>query len=205
MPLMSRLITAAIACAVAVAPAAAQSRNGDAPRWGSVYDGYGNAVFASAGHAFAAHTSDGDFDVSGFSGGGGYRRAFLRRAGFRFFFQPEIVYVRESEGVDILGVEIDNTLWGLAGLLSTRVEYPNAFLTPFVSAGVGPAYFETVVDDGISKIKDGELAVGYGARAGVERAITRQISLEAAYRYLGATREQAIGFHGAEIGVNYNF
>ncbi len=176
-----------------------------ARRSGSVYDNFGNAVFASGGYAFGGHVSDGDFDVSGLIGGGGFRHAFLRRGGFRLWIQPEVVYTRDSETVDIIGVPIENTFWGITGLISLRADYRNDFLTPFFTAGVGPSICETVVDDGVSKAKSGQLAVGYGGRAGVERAITETLSLEAAYRYLGATRDQALGWHGAEIGINYNF
>lgn len=172
---------------------------------GSIYRDYGNAVFARGAIVFAAHSSDADFDVGAIGSSFGFRRQIARNGRMVWSIQPNVVWQRESSELDVVGVPVDQAFWGLSGLISGRLEYQTSFITPFVEAGVGPGFFETVVDDGVTKTTNGNLAAAYSGVAGFEKRVTDRIAIEAAYRYLGALREQAIGFHSGEVGVSYRF
>ncbi len=172
---------------------------------GSIYGQYGNGVFARGSYVFGAHTSDGALDVDAIGASFGYRRKIAGSGRIAWYLQPNIVWQREASEIDVVGVPIDQAFWGLSGLISARMEYRTRLVTPFFEAGIGPSYFETVVDDSVTKVTNGNLAAGYSGVVGFETRVTDRFAIETSYRYLGALREQAIGFHSAEIGASYRF
>lgn len=169
---------------------------------GSVYGRYGQAAFARGGYGFAAHGGGESGSVDTLLGAVGYRTALSRGTGGRFSLETELVYTGDSETA--LGIKA--TVTSYTGLFSLRWDAaPGSFINPFLSAGVGPAYYHLKLSDGVTSASDGSFALGYSGRAGLEANFAEQFSLEAAYRYLGATDNGTIGMHAAEIGLNYKF
>lgn len=171
---------------------------------GSVYDSFGKqTVFVRGGYVLLSHgdlTPDGSntpiFSV-------GWRRNWWGD----FQFESEIVYTRDAELAFIGAGDADVSRLGIVGLLGIRWEGPQLWwgLDPFISGGFGPSYYRFAFDDGVSQISSGEVGLGYSGRAGVEKQLFSRFSLEAAYRYLNATSDAAVGQHSAELGLNYNF
>lgn len=169
---------------------------------GSVYGRYGQAAFVRGGYGFAAHGGGESGSVDTLLGAVGYRTALGRGSGSRLSLETELVYTGDSETA--LGVKA--TVTSYTGLFSMRWDAaPGSFINPFLSAGVGPAYYRLKLSDGVTSVSDGSFALGYSGRAGLEANFAEQFSLEAAYRYLGATDNGTIGMHAAEIGLNYKF
>ncbi|MEO0399469.1 MAG: hypothetical protein AAF224_08635 [Pseudomonadota bacterium] len=171
----------------------------------SVYDGFGHAVYARGGALLSGHVTNGDYDALGFTTAIGYRKRFGGPGRSTWWFQPEILYFRDRFVDDVASIDVATTFSGIAGLVSLRWAYDAGFIMPFASVGIGPTYLKTVVDDTFSVTRIGEYAVGYSGTAGFETALTDTLSIETAYRYIGTVREQAFGYHTAEIGVNYKF
>jgi len=171
-------------------------------RSGSVYSSYGQKVFVRGGYSFAGHGA-GAFSETGPIIAAGYGRP-IDLFGDSVSIEGEIVYVSNSDTVDILGIPVQNDLWGLTGLVSLRWQ-PAGNIAPFASLGVGPAYYSTEVTGGGLDASGSDLFLGYSARAGAVASIGDQFSLEAGYRYLGAALNGTIGYHAAEVGVNYEF
>jgi opacity protein-like surface antigen len=109
--------------------------------------------------------------------------------------------------VAFIGVgDADVSTMAVAALFGVRWEAPQlGWVTPFVSAGVGPAYYRTKFDDGVTQISNGNVGLGYSARTGVEAPLFGRFSVEAAYRYLNATADAAVGQHAGELGLIYDF
>ncbi len=194
----SVLLSAAFALAPAVALAQEQSEF----KSGSVYSSYGATAFVRGGYAFSAHGGGASGSIDAITFAAGY--APIPKWNFgnsTLGFETELAYFRDGEAIG----PIDTTLWGLTGLLSLRYEYDMGAIRPFLSAGVGPAYWRASVDDGVTEISDGDFKLGYSGRAGFEAVLTERLSLEAAYRYLGATVDGTVGFHSAELGLNLGF
>ncbi|MCK5745997.1 MAG: outer membrane beta-barrel protein [Oricola sp.] len=169
---------------------------------GSVYGRYGQAAFVRGGYGFSAHSGGASGSADTLLGAVGYRTALGRGSGSRFSLETELVYTGDSETA--LGIEATATSY--TGLFSLRWDAaPSSFINPFLSAGVGPAYYHLKLSDGVTSISDGSFVFGYSGRAGIEANFAAQFSLEAAYRYLGATDDGTYGLHAAEIGLNYKF
>lgn len=204
MRIRQSLLSAVLILAPTVA--AAQAQQGEF-KSGSVYSSYGSSAFVRGGYGFAAHGGGASGSIDAITFAAGYAPVpKWRFGGSTLGFESEIVYFRDSEDIDLgAGGVLDTTLWSLTGLLSLRYEYDMGAIRPFMSAGVGPAYWRASVDDGITEISDGEFKLGYSGRAGIEAALSDRVSLEAAYRYLGATINGTAGFHSAELGLNLDF
>ena len=179
------------------------SSGGGSEGRGSVYSSYGETAFLRGGYIFASRGA-GDYDALGFSVG--YRKAWREHGKSRFGLEGELIYSRDSEDFLVLGLPVEVTTWGLAGVGALRWSYAlSEHLSPFASVGIGPGYFHASIDDGITEISDGDLTFVYTGRAGLEVNVSEQISLETAYRYLGTTQDGTPGYHSAELGLNYNF
>ncbi len=196
----------ALACGFAAAMSGASAEQMPSQnRSGSVYGSFGQAAYVRGGALFAGHVTDDTFDTFGHSLTAGYRKPFKVNGRFAWSIQPEIAYFKDASRIDVAGFPVESTFWGLAGLISMHWAYDLDFVVPFASVGVGPLLLETDVSDGISAFEDNTIAVGYSGVAGFQTPITDVIAIEAAYRYLGATRAEVFGFHTAEIGVSYRF
>lgn len=192
---------------LAMAPLAAMAQEQSSFKTGSVYSSYGASAFMRGGYAFSAHGSGSSGSIDAITFAAGFAPVPKWNFGNSTLgFETEAVYFRDGEEIDLgaLGI-IDTTLWGLTGLLSLRYEYDMGAIRPFLSAGVGPAYWRASIDDGITEVSDGDFKLGYSGRAGFEAALSERVSLEAAYRYLGGTVDGTVGFHSAELGLNLGF
>lgn len=204
--------TESIVNASAMQAVSAESESGQTyerkkKRSGSVYKDYGQAVFLRGGYAFASHNfGDGEVSVNGLMLAGGYRKALSKKKRGQISVEGEIVWLSDSEEVDLLGTPLETTVTGYTGIVALRWDAnPQANLSPFASVGVGPAYYRVKAETPTTSDSDGDFAVGYTARAGVTARVGDRVTMEAAYRYLGATESSTIGFHGAEVGVNLGF
>jgi len=178
-----------------------------ARRSGSVYNNFGQSLFVRGGYIFAAHSGGVSDQASAPMFAVGYRAPMSRFGRNRWNFETEVVYARDSEDI-VLIPPTTLTLSGYAitGLASVRWEYDTrSAISPFISAGVGPTYARAKVSDGITEIADGEWAFGYSGRAGLEAHLSDRVSMEAGYRYLGATNSGTAGLHTGEVGLNLNF
>ena len=176
------------------------------PKFPSVYGSFGQAAFLRGGYAFAAHGGGTSGSIDGFVISAGYRRALNRELSNRLSVETEAVYFRDSEEASIIGIPFTTTATSYTGIVALRWDgNPAGVVNPYASAGAGPAYYEVEVESlGVSD-SDGEVVFGYTGRAGLEVQLAPQVSLEAGYRYLGATRDGTIGFHSGEVGLNYKF
>lgn len=170
---------------------------------GSVYSSYGQKVFVRGGYSFAGHGSNGVADTGPVLAVG-YGRP-INLFGDSISVEGEIVYVRDSETIDILGLPVETTVWGLTALASLRWQPTDGAIAPFASFGVGPAYYNAEAVGGGLSVSDGDFFLGYSGRVGAVARLGDQFSVEAAYRYLGAALNGTIGYHTAEVGVNYEF
>lgn len=192
---MKKFLVAA-ACMLAASPVLAQ----DPSPHGSVYSSFGSAAFVRGGYIFAAHGGGASGDASAPLGSIGYHAPFS--PGSQFGFETELVYLRDSETIG----PITATAGQLTALISLRWQYETGSrISPFVSAGIGPAYIHAKIDNGVTEISDSDLVLGYSGRAGVEIQLSDGLALETAYRYLGATDDGTAGFHAAEAGLNFTF
>ncbi|MBI1392470.1 MAG: outer membrane beta-barrel protein [Alphaproteobacteria bacterium] len=171
----------------------------------SIYEGFGNAVFARAGVAFAADESNADRDAFGVSGTLGYRRGIARKGRSVFWIEPAAVYFSDSQTTNVGAASFETTFSGTGALLSLGYAYDLGRISPFATAGAGALKIETEVDDGFSEVSTGEMSVGYAGVAGVQARLFDDLALEAAYRYLGSVRTDIIGIHSLEVGVSYRF
>ena len=215
---MKTCLTAAVAAFAALAAGAADAREAcvktssgevvcgrqTAGKKGSVYDSFNQqSVFVRGGYVLLSHEDAIPNGANTPIYSVGYRRHWWGD----FHFETEIVYNRDAELAFIGAGDADVSTLGLVGLLGARWEGPQLWwgLDPFVSAGFGPSYYRFKFDDGLTQISSGEVGLGYSGRAGVEKHLFSRFSLEAAYRYLNATSDAAVGQHSAELGLNYNF
>lgn len=162
------------------------------------------AVFVRGGYAFASGGS-GLADGAGAPAyAAGYRVKL--KEGSAFSFEGEMIYQKDSDPVTI-GVGIEQaTVRSITGLSSVRWDGPKlGAFTPFVSGGFGPAHVKSKLDNGVTPLTDSSVELGYGGRIGVAAPLFRNVSVEAGYRYLGATNDDAVKTHSAEIGLAYHF
>lgn len=173
------------------------------PAFASAYTGFGQAVFLRGGYGFSGDMTGPGDETRGLLVAGGYRRAIEKKSKNQMSVETEVVFLRD---VDQPSAALETTVTGLTGLVSLRWDAsPGAPLNPFASVGAGVARYTYKADDGATVVKVSETGFGYSARAGVEAALGGQMSLEAAYRYLGAVNNIVEGVHAAEVGVNYAF
>ena len=170
---------------------------------GSVYSSYGQKVFVRGGYSFAAHGT-GSFSETGPLLAVGYGRP-INLFGDNISIEGELVYVDNSETIDVLGLPVENSLWGLTALASLRWQPSNGTIAPFASFGIGPAYYDIETSGNGFEISESDLFLGYSARVGAVARLGDQFSVEAAYRYLGAALNGTFGYHTAEVGLNYEF
>lgn len=189
------------------APRRRAAAPGSAKRDGerSIYGDFSNAAFIRGGVLFAAHQNDETLDPLGQSATLGYRRRIARRGRGVVWVGPELVYFRDTEDFDVVGVEVERTFSGVGGLLTFGYGYDLGLVRPFASVGAGPLNIETEVDDTFVTRTDDELTVGYAGVVGVQTRLLDSLSLEAGYRYLGSVRTDVIGLHSVEVGVSYSF
>lgn len=173
----------------------------------SVYGKFNQAAFVRGGYIFAAHGGGVSESASAPMASVGFWSPLSRSGNHRWSFESEVVYVRDSEDVVIVPPDtLTISGYALTGLFSLRWQYETGgFLSPYVSAGVGPTYARAKISDGIDEISDGVWAFGYSGRAGLEARVSQNVSMEAGYRYLGATNNGNLGLHTGEVGVNFKF
>ncbi|MEM9899149.1 MAG: outer membrane beta-barrel protein [Pseudomonadota bacterium] len=174
-------------------------------RGGSVYGGFGNQVFATAGAVFAAEDDNADLDALGLSGTFGYRHRIGGARRSVVWVQPTGVYFRDTQRQTITGIELRDTFTGIGGLIALGYGYQIGPVMPFATVGAGPLRLRTEIDDGIVDLNSSELTVGYAGSAGFQTKIIDDLSLEVSYRYLGSVRDDVLGFHSVEAGVAYRF
>ncbi|MEM6414812.1 MAG: hypothetical protein AAF720_09170 [Pseudomonadota bacterium] len=172
----------------------------------SVYDDFGHALYIRGGALLTGHVTNGDIDTLGFTGSIGYRKRLATNGRSSWWFQPEFLYLRDR-GVDdpTLEFPVETIFTGRAGILSLRWAYDGGYIMPFLSVGAGPASLNTQIDDTLTVVDTSFIGVGYSASAGFETEILDSLYFETAYRFLGIVRDEAFGFHTAEIGLNYRF
>ena len=172
----------------------------------SVYDSYGSTLYMRGGALIAGHTDWGDLDVLGATVSVGLRqRVHGKNRKLSVFVQPELVYFRDAYCYTVDDVHIEETFFGYGSMLSLGVAYDLSAVTLFGSVGGGPLRVETDTDDGSVVQNYGDTRVGYTGVAGLETQILDRLYFEAAYRYLGAVREDVMGLHSLEAGVNFKF
>ncbi|GEM_PF-6900186 len=189
--------------AEAPAPALPPRANRSPSAFASAYAGFGQAVFLRGGYAFSGDMTGPGDETRGLLVSGGYRRALEKKSKNQMSVETEAVFLRD---VDRLAASLETTLTGVTGVVSLRWDAsPDARFNPFASLGGGVAHYKLKTDDGTSVVTVSQTGFGYTARAGVEAALAEQVSLEAAYRFLGAVNNIAEGVHAAEVGLNYEF
>ncbi|MBY0422372.1 MAG: outer membrane beta-barrel protein [Parvularculaceae bacterium] len=172
---------------------------------GSVYSKFGATAFVRGGYAVFGKNSRTPNSAGMPMFGAGMR--FHLWPGSRFSVESEFLTFKDSETAVVgLGNATLSTR-GVVGLMSVRWQYDEIGwgFSPFVSAGFGPGWYKAKFDDGTTRIADSEMGLAYSGRAGVERNLLDRVTFEAAYRYLNATADAAVGQHSAELGVNYRF
>lgn len=177
----------------------------------SPYTNFGPTAFIRGGYAFAGLNPGDNIPTDAPLIGAGARIPISRSGQNLLSFESEGVYIWGSDETfdPLSGVTTDERGWALTGLFGLRWQYlPSAGgISPFISAGVGPAYIRQSIrfDDGSPTLSADTLALGYSGRAGLSVTLAQNISIEWAYRYLGATRNGTIGAHIAEMGLNLDF
>ena len=168
----------------------------------SVYQSFRRRAFVRGGYMFAGH-GNAPQEQNGFIGSVGYSNAF-NRGNLRY--ETELVYLNDSDEFDVLGVPVETTIWSLTALIGPRMEFPiDDVFTPFVSVAAGPAFLRARVETGGTESWTNDLKLGYSSRVGMRASFSDDWSVEAAYRYIGATINGTIGYHSAEVGLNYDF
>lgn len=157
----------------------------------------GGYVFASGGTGLADGAGAATY-------GAGYRRYFSENSPFSI--EAEAVYQKDMDPVTIgVGVETASLRY-ISGLASLRWEAPKfGAFTPFISGGFGPTQVKTRLDDGLTPLEDADIGLGYVGRVGVSAPLFKRVSVEAGYRFLGATNDSGVNTHAAEFGLVYRF
>lgn len=170
----------------------------------SAYETNGNAFFLRGGYAFA--DTEEFSDPSSFYSSIGLRQKLHRIGDSMFSLEGEFLAAREEEDFLILGTPIEVRVWELVPNAALRWQYNfDGRLAPYVSVGVGPAITLASVESGGVVVSDSSVDFAYTGRAGVELSVTPKFGLEAGYRFLGISDDIAVGFHAAEIGLNFKF
>lgn len=172
---------------------------------GSVYGHYGVTAFVRGGYDFFGKNSR-----QPNSAGTPYFAVGARTPisfGPHWSVEGEFLTFKDSETAFIgLGDATVGTR-GIVGLISLRWQGESLGwgFEPFVSAGFGPGRYKSSFSDGRTTITSSDVGLAYSGRVGVEKTIFNKVSLEAAYRYLNATADAAVGQHSGELGLNYRF
>lgn len=191
------------ATATEAMPRRAQLEKG---QYASAYGGFGQAVFLRGGYGFAGSDNGAGGEVRGAVLAAGFRSALKKKSKNQISVEAEVVYVGDNDETGLPGAIVETKVTGVTGLVSLRWDAsPEAALNPFASVGVGPAHYRMKTTTSTAQTTASETSFGYSARAGVEAALGDQVSIEAAYRFLGAAQTNAVSIHAAEIGVNYEF
>lgn len=172
---------------------------------GSIYSTYGATAFVRGGYVVFGKNSRTPNSAGVPMFGAGMR--FHLWPGSRFSVETEALTFKDSETAFVgLGNATLSTR-GVVGLLSLRWQGDELGwgFSPFLSAGFGPGWYKAKFDDGTTRLADSEMGLAYSGRAGFERNLLDRVTFEAAYRYLNATADAAVGQHAAELGVNYKF
>jgi len=172
----------------------------------SIYENFGQAVFLRGGYVFSAHGAGQNGSISAPLIGAGLIRPIRRWGDHLVNIELEVVYFGDSDNSLLLGAPVESSIWSVTALATLRYRYlTGALLDPYLSIGLGPAYYRGAVTAGGVTISDGEFVLGYSGRAGLIATLSDQLSLEAGYRYLGASRAGSIGVHAGEVGLNLGF
>ena len=186
-------------------------RKAERARSASPYGRFSSAAFVRGGYAFAGLNPGENFPTDAPLASAGFRFPVSRSGSSLLSFESEAVVLWGDETIfdPFTGVTAEISGTSVVGLFGLRWQHQNPAggLSPFVSAGAGPAYLRSRVefDDGSPDLAGDTLAFGYGARAGVAVSLAERVSIEWAYRYLGATRDTTVGAHAAELGLNLKF
>lgn len=171
-------------------------------RSGSAYSGFRNAAFVRGGYIFAARGGGAATSESAPSIAAGFRFKTYQNGKSVISSETEVLYARDSESV----APLEFTLSGITALTGFRWEYKTGSgVNPFASVGIGPGYARLKIDDGIDAVVLDDWTFAYSGRAGVSLDITKAISIETAYRYLGTTQVGTPGQHSGEVGLNFGF
>ncbi len=176
---------------------------------GSVYDGFGPALFVRGGYAFAGLNPGPNVSADAPLFSIGYRTPVARSGQNLISFETEVLHTRASETfLDPFVGPGEARLWALAGLFGLRWQYVAQGVSPFASVAIGPGYVKGKLDFDdplLVSVTDDEFALFYTGRAGLAVPIGDRVGVEWAYRYLGATRESTFGAHAAEMGLSLSF
>ena len=200
---MRILIFAFVSLLISTTHGFAQDDSNHAYAWRAP-DSTGNAVFIRGGYIFASHGGGGAEESDAPMAALGYRGPIT--SGTRqnvWSWETELFFARDSE--DIAGLfTVDGYL--LNGFASIRWDYKSfSGIGPYLSAGIGPSYIEATLSDATSSFTVSDWAFGYTGRAGVRTELSKRLSLDLGYRYLGVTDAGTAGLHAAEIGFNFDF
>lgn len=177
---------------------------------GSVYSSLKNSISIRPGYAFAGDLLDfgSSSSKAGLSAGASFRRTPSGRDADGWYYEAEVLYLRDEDSE--AGV-LDATLWSLTGLASLGYQYDFGPARQYISFGVGPHYSDgslttTVLGTPVTVDSDGDINLGYSLRAGFAGDVTKRLTFEAGYRYLGATDfDETISYHIGEVGFTYSY
>lgn len=172
---------------------------------GSIYGSYGATAFARGGYVVFGKDSRLPDSAGTFLFSVGARKGLW--PGSRLSIEGEFLTFRDQETAFVGLGDATVSVRGIAGIMALRWQGGDIGwgLSPFLSAGFGPGYYKYKFSDGTTNIADSEVGLAYTGRAGVEKSLLDKLTVEAAYRYLNATADAAVGQHSAELGVNYKF
>jgi opacity protein-like surface antigen len=176
---------------------------------GSVYSSFKNSISIRPGYAFAGDLFDlGTSGEAGLTAGASFRRTPRGRDANGWYYEAEVLYLRDEELEPGL---VDATAWSLTGLASVGYQYDFGPARQYLSFGVGPHYSDgsvttTVLGTPVTADADGDINLGYSLRAGFAGDLTKRLTFEAGYRYLGATDfDDTVSYHIGEVGFTYSY
>ena len=188
-------------------PALAQSNRKPARfKSAPVYTAYGSNVFIRGGYSFADIEARSNASAPLF--GLGFTRTLESSNSLVFAVEVEALGARLGLDYPDEALRTEENGWLAAGLVSLKWSFfPESVISPYASLGLGPGYARATLEvEGLEDVsRDDGLAFAYTGRAGLSAQLSKKISIDAGYRYLGLTRESTVGFHNGEIGLNYSF
>ncbi len=145
-------------------------------------------------------------DLSSAYGAVGYRAKLARAGASMFALEGEVVVARGSIDVTDGVLFAEFTEWDVAPQLNLRWQYNfHRTVAPYASVGVGPTFAFYEIDSSFGGISGDDVLFSYNGRAGLEFSITNRFGIEGGYRYFGVTEGVTVGFHAAEVGLNFKF
>ncbi len=168
---------------------------------GSVYDAFERNIGVRGGYFFS-DISDITEVGSGF-GAASMGKTIARNNRSTLRAEAEILVARDHEEATLLATTIEATSWTIATMFGLSWIYDSgSIVDPYlgVSVGAGNLFIDTNFTDA-----DHTLALAYSGRAGLQTRVSKGISLDLGYRYLGLTRGGTEGLHSGELGLNYHF